>query len=215
MKLYGYFRSSAAYRVRIALALKGIDYETALIHLRRNEQMAPDYAALNPQRLVPTLVDGPMVLNQSLAIIEYLDEIRKDPPLLPGDPAGRARVRSLALGIACDIHPLNNLRVLRYLVHDLGVGEEGRDRWYHHWIGEGFAALERSLADSPLTGRFCHGDRPTLADVCLVPQIYNAERFECDLSAYPTILRINEACLAEPAFAEAHPMKQPDAEPGG
>lgn len=212
MKLYGYFRSSAAYRVRIALNLKGIAVEHAFVHLRRKDQEKPDYAAINPQKFVPTLVDGEHTLLQSLAIIEYLEETHPAPPLLPADPAGRARVRALAQAIACDIHPLNNLRVLRHLGSALGLDEAARNRWYHHWIAEGFAALEAMLAGHPATGRLCHGDEPTLADLCLVPQVYNAERFDCDLAPYPVIRRIAEAARAIPAFAEAAPENQPDAE---
>lgn len=210
MKLFGYFRSSAAYRVRIALNLKDIEAEHAFVHLRKGEQAAPDYAALNPQHLVPTLVDGDAVLTQSLAIIEYLDETHPEPPLLPADPAGRARVRSIAQAIACDIHPINNLRVLKYLVGPMGVTEEEKDEWYRHWIAVGLGAVERMLAAG--TGRFCHGDAPGLADACLVPQVFNAERFGCDLTAFPTVTRITAACRALPAFAAAEPERQPDAE---
>jgi maleylacetoacetate isomerase len=212
MKLYGYFRSSAAYRVRIALNLKSIDAEQASVHLRKGEQKQPLFAAINPQKFVPVLVDGEVSLTQSLAIIEYLEETHPQPPLLPADPAGRARVRALALAVACDIHPLNNLRVLNYLKDPLGHDEETRNRWYRHWVAEGFDALEAVLANDPATGRFCHGDAPTLADVCLVPQVANAERFDCDLAPYPTIRRIAEAARALPAFAAAAPEKQPDAE---
>ncbi|HYH22978.1 MAG TPA: maleylacetoacetate isomerase [Azospirillum sp.] len=212
MKLYGYFRSSAAYRVRIALNLKGLQAEQASVHLRKGEQKQPPFAALNPQKFVPVLVDGDTALTQSLAIVEYLEEVHPQPPLLPTDPAGRARVRALALAIACDIHPLNNLRVLNYLRSPLGQDEEARNTWYRHWVAEGFDALEAMLANDPATGRFCHGDAPTLADVCLVPQVANAERFDCDLAPYPTIRRIAEAARALPAFAAAAPEKQPDAE---
>ena len=212
MKLYGYFRSSAAYRVRIALNLKGVDAEQASVHLRKGEQKQPPFAAINPQKFVPVLVDGEVSLTQSLAIIEYLEETHPQPPLLPADPAGRARVRALALAVACDIHPLNNLRVLNYLKAPLGHDEETRNAWYRHWVAEGFAALEAMLAGDPATGRFCHADTPTLADVCLVPQVANAERFDCDLAPYPTVRRIAEAARALPAFAAAAPEKQPDAE---
>ncbi|HEY0834542.1 MAG TPA: maleylacetoacetate isomerase [Azospirillum sp.] len=212
MKLYGYFRSSAAYRVRIALNLKGLRAEPASVHLRKGEHKQPPFAALNPQKFVPVLVDGDTALTQSLAIVEYLEEVHPQPPLLPPDPAGRARVRALALAIACDIHPLNNLRVLNHLRDALGQDEAARNGWYRHWVAEGFAALEAMLAADPATGRFCHGDTPTLADVCLVPQVYNAERFDCDLAPYPTIRRIAEAARALPAFADAAPEKQPDAE---
>ncbi|MFN4166487.1 MAG: maleylacetoacetate isomerase, partial [Ferrovibrio sp.] len=169
MLLYGYFRSSAAYRVRIALNLKGLAYDNHFIHLQKNDQLSEDYARLNPQKQVPALVDDGTMLTQSLAIIEYLDETHPDPALLPSDPAERARVRALALAIACDIHPLNNLRVLRYLVKEMGLPEEKKNQWYQHWIENGFQAVEKMLAGSPATGRFCHGDSPTMADICLVP----------------------------------------------
>lgn len=213
MKLYGYFRSSAAYRVRIAVNLKGLAPEHAFVHLRKGEQKAAAYAALNPQKFVPALeTDDGALLTQSLAIVEYLEEVHPHPALLPGDPADRARVRAIALAVACDIHPLNNLRVLKHLGSALGLDEEARNAWYRHWIAEGFAALEAMLANDPRTGRFCHGDQPTLADVALVPQVYNAERFGCDLTPYPTIVRIAAAARALPAFADAAPEKQPDAE---
>src|SRR6185295_7946352 len=214
MKLYDYFRSSAAYRVRIALNLKGLAPERLFIHLRKNAQRAADYLAVNPQGLVPALVtDDGNVLTQSLAIIEYLDETVPSPPLLPGKAVDRARVRSLALAIACDIHPIDNLRVLRYLLHTVGVEEAQKDAWYKYWIDVGLEALETSVAGYPVTGRFCHGDAPTLADICLVPQLANARRVDMDLSPYPTLTRIEAACQALPAFAAAAPGKQPDAEP--
>jgi len=212
MKLYGYFRSSAAYRVRIALNLKGLKVEEAHYRLRLKEHQDEDYSRLNPQQLVPTLVDGDMVLSQSLAIVEYLDETHPQPPLLPADPKGRARVRQLAMVSACDIHPIDNLRVLQYLTGPLGLSEAQRDTWYLHWVNTGFTALEALLADSPHTGVYCHGDQVSLADVVLIPQVYNAVRFKCDMRPYPTIARINAACLALPAFADAVPEKQPDAE---
>lgn len=212
MKLYSYFRSSAAYRVRIALNLKGIAYEQVPVNLLKGEEKGDDYRKVNPQGLVPALVtaDG-RVLTQSLAICEYLEEVYPYPPLLPADAAGRARVRALANLLACEIHPLNNLRVLQYLTGTLGVDEEQKLAWYRHWVVEGFNALEALLADSSNTGRFCHGDQPTLADVCLVPQVFNARRFKCELSPYPTIQRIGEACEALPAFQAAAPEQQPDA----
>ncbi len=214
MKLYDYFRSSAAFRVRIALNLKGLAPERAFVHLRKNAQRDPDYLTVNPQGLVPTLLtDDCAVLPQSLAIIEYLEETHPAPPLLPAGPVARARVRALALDVACDIHPLDNLRVLRYLVHTLGVSEEQKDAWYKYWIDVGLEALEMRLARDPATGRFCHGDAPTLADLCLVPQLANARRANIDLAPYPTLTRIESACLALPAFAQAAPAKQPDAEP--
>ncbi|ARP86004.1 maleylacetoacetate isomerase [Bordetella genomosp. 9] len=214
MQLYSYFRSSAAYRVRIALNLKGLAYTCVPIHLLKDggQQLKPDYTRLNPQALVPTLVDGDAVLTQSLAIIEYLDETYPSAPLLPATPLARARVRALAQNIACDIHPLNNLRVLRYLKREMNLPDEARDTWYRHWVETGLLALEKMLADSPETGTYCHGDTPTLADTCLVPQLFNARRLKCDLSAMPTVVRIDEACRALPAFQQAAPENQPDAE---
>jgi maleylpyruvate isomerase len=212
MKLHSYFRSSAAYRVRIALALKELDYETVAVHLTKGggEQFGAAFSALNPQQLVPVLEDGGAALSQSLAIIEYLDEAYPGAPLLPATAIERARVRSLAQAIACDIHPLDNLRVLRYLVHTLKVTPEQKDAWYRHWIALGLAALEQRLAREDGTGAFCHGDKPTLADCCLVPQMNNARRFGCDLAPYPTVERIDAACQALPAFQRAHPDRQPD-----
>jgi maleylacetoacetate isomerase len=213
MKLYGYFRSSAAFRVRIALNLKNLAYETVSIHLRRNEQVRGDYLALNPQGLVPTLEedDGHRLI-QSLAIIEYLDEVHPAAPLLPSAAADRARVRALAEIVACDIHPINNLRVLRYLAHTLGQDEAAVGAWYNHWIAAGFAALEPLLAADPRTGQFCHGDTPGLADIALVPQVVNAERYKLDMAPYPTIARIFQGCMALAPFAAAHPDNQPDSE---
>jgi maleylacetoacetate isomerase len=214
MRLFDYFRSSAAYRVRIALNLKGlVPDERTYVHLRMGNQRAQDYLALNPQGLVPALaLDDGHVLTQSLAIIEYLDETHREPPLLPADPVERARVRAIALAIACEIHPLDNLRVLTYLIGTMGVSREQKDGWYRYWIDVGFEALEKSLARDAATGRYCHGERPTLADICLVPQIANARRFEIDMSPYPTLTRIEAACNALPAFANAAPARQPDAE---
>jgi maleylacetoacetate isomerase len=212
MKLYGYFRSSAAFRVRIALNLKKLDYETAAIHLRRNDQSRPDYLGVNPQGLVPAVEDGGQTLIQSLAIIEYLDEIHPEPPLLPKDPAGRARVRALANIVACDIHPINNLRVLRYLTHQLGHDEAAIARWYNHWIAAGFQAIEPLVAKDPRTGAFCHGDLPGLADATLVPQVVNAERYRLDLGPYPTLTRIYENCMRLEPFIAARPRNQPDYE---
>jgi maleylacetoacetate isomerase len=213
VRLYSYWRSSAAYRVRIALALKGIDWATQGVHLVRDggEQRKPAYLRINPQGLVPSLAAGEHLLTQSLAIIEYLDEVHPEPPLLPADPLARARVRSLAQIVACDIHPLNNLRVLQWLKGHLGADDGQRDQWYRHWIVEGFAAFEAVIANSPHTGRFCHGDRPTVADLCLVPQVYNALRYDCDLEAFPEIRRVNAACLELAAFRRAVPEAQPDA----
>jgi maleylacetoacetate isomerase len=209
MLLYDYFRSSAAYRLRIALNLKGLSPERRSIHLRRGEQRAADYLALNPQGLVPMLVVGGRPLTQSLAIIEYLDEKHPQPPLLPPGAEDRAWVRSVALAIACDIHPLNNLRVLKYLANPLGIAEPARDEWYRHWVREGFDALERQLAERP-AGRFCFGDSPSLADVCLVPQVANANRLSVDLGPYPRIRAIDAACLALAAFDAARPENHPD-----
>lgn len=214
MKLYTYFRSSAAYRVRIALNLKGLGYEAVPVHLIRHggEQLQDAYRAVNPSALVPTLQDDAGTVTQSMAILEYLEETHPAPPLLPADALGRARVRALAQMVACDIHPINNLRVLRYLVRTLGVDDEAKNAWYRHWITEGFAGIEAHLARDPGTGRFCHGETPTFADCLLVPQVFNAARFEVDLAPFPTIARIDAACAELPAFAAAHPSRQPDAE---
>ena len=214
LKLYTYFRSSAAYRVRIGLNLKGLAYEAVPVHLVRGggEHLTPAYRALNAGAMVPTLVDGDAALGQSLAILEYLDETPPAVPLLPADPLGRARVRSLALTVACEIHPLNNLRVLKYLAGEFGASDEAKSAWYRHWVGEGMQIIETRLAREPQTGRYCHGETPTLADCCLIPQVFNAERFQVDLAPYPTIRRIHAACAELPAFAAAHPARQPDAE---
>jgi maleylacetoacetate isomerase len=214
MKLYTFFRSSASYRVRIALNLKGLDYEQAPIHLRRGggEQLATAYRAINPQALVPALEDSARILTQSLAIMEYLEERYPKPPLLPADPADRALVRSMALIIACEIHPIQNLRVLVYLKNHLKQSDEDLNRWARHWIDLGLSALEQMVVSSPQRARFCFGNTPTFADICLVPQLANARRFGCDLSAYPALLQIETACNALPAFANAAPEKQPDAE---
>jgi len=212
VKLYNYFRSSAAYRVRIALALKGLAYEYISVHLTRGEQRAAGYVAINPQSLVPFLEDGDVRTAQSLAIIEYLDERHPLPPLLPATPEARARVRAIALAIACDIHPLNNLRVLRYITKVLGADDDAKNAWYRHWVEVGLSALETQLSSDGATGAFCHGDTPTLADVCLVPQLANARRYKVALEAFPTLLRIDERCRALPAFAAAAPERQPDAE---
>ena len=214
MKLYTFFRSSAAFRVRIALNLKGLAHERAFVHLRKGEQRAPEYLKRNPEGLVPLLLADGRSLTQSLAIIEYLDETRPEPPLLPTTPIERARVRSLAQIIACDVHPIDNARVLRYLTDVLEVGEAPLADWYRHWVDVGLDSLETRVAREPETGRFCHGDRPGLADICLVPQLFNAMRFDKDpLGRRPTLKRIFEACMALPAFDKAQPAKQPDAEP--
>ena len=214
MKLYDYFRSSAAYRVRIGLKLKGLDYESVPVHLIKEggEQLGAAYRAINPSALVPALEDSGATITQSLAILEYLDEVHPMVPLMPRDALGRARVRSLALMVACDIHPINNLRVLRYLVKQAGLSEEAKNAWYVHWVQEGFAALEQHLDRSSDTGHFCHGDAPTIADCFLVPQVFNASRFNIDLTPYPTITRIDAACRDLPAFVAAHPSQQGDAE---
>lgn len=213
MLLYSYFRSSAAYRVRIALHLKGQPYDIVPVHLLREggEQLMPAFSAVNPQSLVPVLeVDGERV-TQSLAIMEYLEERFPEPPLLPSDHLGRAHVRALALAIACDIHPLNNLRVMRMLTQEAGIDEAMRQRWMQHWIALGFGALEQQLAGSARRGRFCCGDTPTMADCCLVPQIFNARRFHLDMTPYPTLNAIDQACQDLPAFRRAAPDAQPDA----
>jgi len=213
MKLYGYFRSSAAFRARIALNLKGLAYEQEFIHLRKNVQRSDAYLAVNPLGLVPALDDGGKIITQSLAIIEYIDETHPEPPLLPRDARGRARVRALALAVACDIHPIDNLRVLRYLAKPLGHGDHDIESWFNHWIKLGFDGLEETLAGDGGAGRFCHGDAPGLADVCLVPQVFNAKRYPSfDLKPYPTIMRVFDQCMTLPAFDAAVPEKQPDAE---
>jgi len=208
--LHNYFRSSASYRVRIALALKGLDWEYRAVHLVKNEHLAEGFAALSPSRLVPTLDDNGALLTQSLAIIEYLEETHPEPPVLPRDALGRARVRSIALDIACEIHPLNNLRVLRYLVKDLARSEDDKNRWYRHWVETGLETVERQLSD-PRSGRFCHGDTPTLADITLVPQIFNARRLACRLDHVPKVMRVFEACMQHEAFESTRPEKCPDA----
>lgn len=213
LTLYTYFRSSAAYRVRIALNLKGIEYCSRFVHLLRQggEQRQPAYLKLNPQGLVPTLVEGEEVMTQSLAIIAYLDEAYPQPPLLPADLKARAYVRSLAQLIACDIHPLNNLRVRQYLLEKWEHSDAEWQDWHRHWIDEGFRALEAQLATHPATGRCCYGDSPTMADICLIPQIYNACRFDCDLSPYPLLNGIYRYCTALEAFRQAAPEHQLDA----
>lgn len=212
--LYGYWRSSASYRVRMALNLKGIAYEGRYVHLVRDggQHLTPDYRAINPQGQVPTLVHGNRTLIQSMAILEYLEEVAPTPPLLPGDPDGRARVRGLCNVIACDTHPLNNLAVLKYLVGTLGVDEDAKTAWYRHWVARGLDAFERLLTGSDDTGRYCHGDTPTLADCCLLPQVYNARRFNCDESNWPEIVRICAELEAIPAVRDAAPENQPDAD---
>ena len=210
MELYNYFRSSASYRVRIALALKGLDYDYKPVHLAKNEHLNESYGAVSASRLVPLLRDGDHMLTQSLAIMEYLDETYPQPPLLPKAPVERARVRALALDVACEIHPLNNLRVLRYLVRDLKVSEDDKDRWYRHWVETGLEVVERQLAAQPST--YCHGNTPTVADCCLVPQIFNAQRFKCRTDHVPQTMRVYEACMKLPAFSKTQPSECPDAE---
>jgi maleylpyruvate isomerase len=211
MLLYDYFRSSAAYRVRIALNLKGLEAERRFIHLRKDEQRGAGYLEMNPQGLVPTLVVDGEPFTQSLAIIEYLEETHPEPPLLPEDAADRAWVRSIAMAIACDIHPLNNLRILKYLGREFQIDEPRRDDWYRHWVVDGFTALESRLA-ARASGDYCLGERPTLADICLVPQVANAIRLKVPLEPFPRIRAINDACLKLPAFDSTRPEVQPDAE---
>ncbi|GAB6195039.1 maleylacetoacetate isomerase [Lysobacter xanthus] len=212
LRLYSYWRSSAAYRVRIGLALKGLRYDIVPVHLVRDggEQHSPAFQETNPQELVPVLQHGHRLFRQSMAILEYLDETWPAPALLPALARDRARVRALAQLVACDIHPLNNLRVLQYFEHEWNAPQAERDEWVRHWIAKGFDAMEASLLDHPATGEFCEGDLPTLADCCLVPQVYNARRFGLDIARWPTIARIDAACLALPAFDVARPERQPD-----
>ena len=211
MKLYNYFRSSASFRVRIALQLKGLAYDYVPVHLVKGEQKAAGFGAVSAEHLVPVLeLDDGRRLSQSMAIIEYLDEAHPQPALLPADAAGRARVRALAQIIACEVHPLNNLRVLKYLVRELKLDEAAKTAWYRHWVGVGLQAYEARLAEQP--GRFSHGDTPTLADCCLVPQIFNAQRFDCDLSGLPRTMAVFGACMQLDAFQQAQPSACPDAE---
>jgi len=206
MELHGYFRSSASYRVRIGLNLKGLQYDYKPVNLLKGEQREDDYRKLQPQGLVPALVDGKNILTQSLAILEWLDEQHPEPALLPNDPLARAKVRALAYNIACDIQPLQNLRILKYLQSGLGVGDEQKTKWIRHWIHEGFSALEQQLDPAP----FAAGDKPGLFECCLIPQIYNAKRFGMEIADYPAIHRVARACSEIPAFIEARPEKQPD-----
>lgn len=212
MKLHNYFRSSASFRVRIALQLKGLDYEYVSVHLARGDHKKGPFAQLSADGLVPLLDDDGELFSQSMAIIEYLDEIQPEPALLPGDPASRAHVRALAQSIACEIHPLNNLRVLKYLVHDLKLDEDAKNGWYRHWVRTGLEAFERQLAHSPAGSVYCWGNTPTLADCCLAPQIFNAQRFDCDLSGLPRTMAAYEAGMRLDAFQRAQPSQCPDAE---
>lgn len=209
LTLYDYFRSSACFRVRIALNLKGLSYDTVSVHLlnQGGEQFLPAYAALNPQSLVPTLNDNGAMLTQSLAMIEYINELHPEPALLPNDALARAKARAFALTIAADLHPLNNLRVLKYLTEQLHVTTDQKDVWYQHWMRLGLTALEKQISQQHQSYDFCFGNTPTLADICLVPQMYNARRFHCDLSLYPTLVRIDEHCQTLPAFRNAFPVE--------
>ena len=211
--LYTYFRSSAAFRVRIALNLKALAWQPEVVWLPSGEQAADQYRDLNPQALVPTLVADGQRLAQSMAIIEYLDEVHPQPPLLPGTPLDRARIRSLAQLVSCDIHPLNNLRILKYLKHEMGQQQDAIDRWYRHWCNQGLAAYERELA-AGAAGQFSHGDAATLADICLVPQVFNAQRFEVDMTKFPLVMAVFERCMQLPAFDDAQPSRQAEAARG-
>ena len=214
LALYTYFRSSAAYRVRIALNLKGLDADHRFIHLLKDggQQHGEAYRAINPQQLIPTLIDNGHAIAQSLAIVEYLEETHPEPPLLPKGALARARVRQIAYAVACDIHPVNNLRVLQQLKRNFAATEDQRAEWQKHWIALGFTAIESLLANAPETGVYCHGDAPSLADICLIPQMANARRVNLDLAPYPTLTRIEQSALANPAFAAAQPKEQRDAE---
>lgn len=211
MKLYTFFRSSASFRVRIALNWKGLAYEPALVNLPKAEHLEAKYKSVNPQGLVPALEDGGQLLTQSLAIIEYLDEAHPGPKLLPAAPLDRAYVRAFSQIIACEIHPLNNLRALKYVRRSYHLDEEGVSTWYRHWIAEGFQMMESFLARNGRHGQFCFGDQVTMADCCLVPQVFNAQRYRCDLTLYPIVMRIHEECMKLDAFIQAQPSKQPDA----
>lgn len=212
MRLYGFFRSSAAFRARIALNLKELDYEPIPINLRANAQRGPEYLAVNPMGIVPTLVDGTTVIGQTLAMVEYLEETHPTPPLLPSHPADRARVRAIAMDIACEIHPVNNLRIRRYILHTLGHDEKVLETWMNHWTKLGFDGIEPALANDARTGEFCHGDVPGLADLCLVPAVFNARIYPSfDMAPYPTIERIFDNCMRLDAFQRALPERQPDA----
>ena len=212
LTLHTYFRSSASYRVRIALGLKSLPYESVPVHLVRDggEQHLPSFAAVNPAELVPVMDDSGVTLTQSLAIIEYLDEVHPQTSLLPGDAASRARIRAISQNVACEIHPLNNLRVLQYLESSAGMDPDARKIWYAHWVNVGFKALESMLSQSAATGRYAHGDTPTMADCCVVPQIYNAKRYAVSMEPYPTLRRIYDTCLQLEMFQRASPEAQAD-----
>ena len=209
MKLYSFFNSSTSFRVRIALALKGLSYDYVGVNLRGGEQGKEDYRELSPVGIVPVLVDGDVTLTQSLAIIDYLDYRHPEPPLVPEDPLLRARVLEISQTIACEIHPINNIRVLKYLTGKLGVNEDDKSAWYKHWVDEGLSAVERLLSRLP-SGAYCVGDAPTLADCCLVPQVANAQRMGCDLSRFPRVMAVYEHCMKQPAFTAAAPQNQSD-----
>jgi maleylacetoacetate isomerase/maleylpyruvate isomerase len=211
MKLYNYFRSSASYRVRIALNIKGLSFEYLPVHIARGEHKSPPFSDVSPDGLVPMLEDAGHRLTQSMAIIEYLDETHPEPPLLPSDALGRARVRALAQSIACEIHPLNNLRILKYLVRDLKVDEEAKNTWYRHWVREGLLSFEKQLAQGP-GGLYCYGDTPTLADCCLVPQIFNGQRFNVNFEGLPLSMKVFDQCMKQDAFLRAQPSACPDNE---
>jgi maleylacetoacetate isomerase/maleylpyruvate isomerase len=211
MKLHNYFRSSASFRVRIALNLKGLDYDYVPVHIARGDHKTGPFAAISPDQLVPLLEDDGERFTQSMAIIEYLDEIHPEPALLPHDPVGRAQVRALSESIACEIHPLNNLRVLKYLVRELKLSDDAKNAWYRHWVREGMLAFERQLALRPV-GTYCFGNTPTMADCCLVPQVFNGQRFDCDFSGLPRTMAAFEACMQLDAFQRAQPSRCPDAE---
>ena len=211
MKLYTFFRSSASFRVRIALNHKGLDYEPAIVSLPKGEHVETKYKSVNSQGLVPALDDAGSILTQSLAIIEYLDEVHSGPKLLPADPRDRAYVRAFSQLIACEIHPLNNLRILKYIRKTYQLDEEGVNAWYRHWIAEGFLMVESFLGENGKHGKFCFGDEVSMADCCLVPQVFNAQRYSCDLNPYPALMRIHEACMQLDAFIRAQPSRQPDA----
>jgi maleylacetoacetate isomerase len=214
MKLYSYWRSSAAYRARIALNLKGLDWEYVSVDLAKGDQNRQAYASVNPQMIVPMLDDDGTFVRQSLAVLEYLEETHPKPPLLPASPGERARVRAIAQYVACEMHPLNTMTIHGYMRNEMGLDEEAITKWYMRWTTRGLTALEESLAGDPATGTYCHGDTPTMADACIVPHLYNTKRFGVDLSPYPTLVRIDKACLKLPAFAAAVPDRQPDFVPG-